>query len=110
MQIDWKPTSDRVIVEVKKVQVEQKGILLADKGHGDDRTMEGTVLQVGKGRLVDGELIPVELNVGDKVLFNEHAGTDISVDADGEKHSGYQEGKNMTYIKIMIEDSILAIL
>lgn len=76
-----RPLGDRVVV--KPVEREEKtkgGIILPDTA-SKERPMEGTVLAVGEGRRDDdGKLIPMNVKVGDKVLFAKYSGTEFKMD------------------------------
>jgi chaperonin GroES len=91
-----RPLHDRLIV--KRVESEQKskgGILIPDTAK--EKPQEGKVIAVGKGRRTDeGELLPLEVHKGDRVLFAKYSGSDI--DIDGEEHI------------IIREDDVLAVL
>lgn len=75
-----KPLGDRVMVEV--AQEEEKtvgGIVLASAAKEKPQT--GTVIAVGEGRTLDnGELAPVPVKVGDVVLFEKYAGSEVKYD------------------------------
>jgi len=72
-----RPLGDRVLVEPS--QREEKtpaGIVLPDTAK--EKPQEGTVIAVGSGALnKDGQRIPLEVKVGDRVLFSKYAGTEI---------------------------------
>ena len=78
MQI--KPLRDNVWV--KRLQTESKtagGIIIPDTAK--EKPMEGEVLAVGEGaRNKDGDLIPVSVKVGDRIVFGKWAGTEIDQD------------------------------
>jgi len=79
MSISFKPLGDRVVIElVKREEKTAGGIVLPDSAK--EKPMEGTVLAVGKGaKDNNGNLIPMELKAGDKVIFGKWAGTEIKV-------------------------------
>ena len=91
-----RPLQDRIIV--KRVEEDDKtkgGIIIPDSAK--EKPAEGEIIAVGKGRVKeDGKVQPLELKVGDKVLFSKYGGTDIKID--GEEHL------------IMREDDILGII
>jgi chaperonin GroES len=74
-----KPLGDRVFVKVS--QAEEKtsgGILLPDTAK--EKPQVGEVVTVGDGKVNDnGERTPIEVKVGDKVLYSKYAGTDIKL-------------------------------
>jgi chaperonin GroES len=87
---------DRVIV--KRLEEEEKtkgGIIIPDTAK--EKPQEGKVVAVGKGKVTeDGKLIPLDVKVGDKILFGKYSGTEIKIG--GEEHL------------IMREEDILGII
>ena len=76
----FRPLHDRVLV--KRVEEEQKtkgGIIIPDTAK--EKPMQGEVLAVGPGvRNEDGDLIPMGVQVGDRVLFGKWSGTEVKID------------------------------
>ena len=76
----FRPLHDRVAV--KRVEEERKtrgGIIIPDTAK--EKPMQGEVLAVGAGaRNEDGDLIPMGVKVGDRVLFGKWSGTEVVVD------------------------------
>jgi chaperonin GroES len=91
-----RPLNDRVIV--KRLEEEETtvgGIIIPDTAK--EKPQQAKVIAVGKGRTLDnGQLIPLTVKEGDRVLFGKYAGTEIKID--GDEHL------------IMREDDILAIV
>jgi len=91
-----RPLQDRVIV--KRLEEEEKtkgGIIIPDTAK--EKPQEGKVIAVGKGKMTeDGKLIPLDVKVGDKILFGKYSGTEIKIE--GEEHL------------IMREEDILGII
>ena len=77
-----RPLHDRVIV--KRLEEERKtasGIVIPDTAA--EKPDQGEVLAVGPGKKnEDGKLSPVDVKVGDKILFGKYAGTTVKVDGD----------------------------
>ncbi|MDN5363437.1 MAG: chaperonin GroES [Eubacteriales bacterium] len=75
-----KPLADRVVV--KPLEVEEKtasGIVLPDTAK--EKPQQGEVVAVGPGRLLDnGQRAPMEVKVGDKVIYSKYAGTEVKVE------------------------------
>ncbi len=90
-----KPLADRVLIEVKEEETKTKGgILLPDTAQ--KKSQKGVVLAVGAGKLAEnGTRLPLEVSVGDEVLFAKYSGTEIE-----------EEGKKFLLIT---ERDILAI-
>ena len=91
-----RPLQDRNIV--KRLEEEEKtkgGIIIPDTAK--EKPIEGKVIAVGKGKKTEeGKLIPLDVKVGDKVLFSKYGGTDIKIDG-------------VEYL-IMREDDILGVI
>ena len=80
--MNLKPLGDRVII--KQDEAEEKtasGLYLASEAKEKPQT--GEVVAVGEGKLdKDGNLIPVPVKVGDKVLYGKYGGTEVTVDGE----------------------------
>jgi chaperonin GroES len=79
-----RPLQDRIIV--KRMEEEEKtkgGIIIPDSAK--EKPLEGKVLAVGNGKILeDGKVRPLDVKVGDRILFGKYAGTEIKID--GEEH------------------------
>ena len=91
-----RPLHDRVIVKrIEEEETTKGGIIIPDTAK--EKPSEGKVVAVGNGKLLDnGNVQPLEVKKGDKILFGKYAGTDIKIE--GEEHL------------IMREDDIIAII
>jgi chaperonin GroES len=91
-----KPLKDRIVI--KRLEGEEKtkgGIIIPDAAK--EKPQEGRVVAVGSGRVTEkGEIVALEVKVGDKVLFGKYSGQEIKID--GEEHI------------LLREDDILAII
>ena len=78
----FRPLHDRVVV--KRVTADQKtagGIIIPDTAA--EKPSEGEVLAVGPGgRDESGKLTPLDVKVGDRVLFGKWSGTEVKIDGD----------------------------
>src|SRR4030088_643932 len=74
------PVGDRVVVKPSEKEEKTKsGIVLPDTAK--EKPQEGIVEAVGTGRLLDnGTKVPLELKVGDKILYAKYAGNEFKVD------------------------------
>ncbi len=74
------PLGDRVVVRPKeKEEVTKSGIVLP--GTAQEKPQEGEVIAVGPGRVLDnGTRLPVELKVGQSVLYSKYAGTEFKIE------------------------------
>jgi len=89
-----KPLGDKVVVEPKAEEEKTaSGILLPDTAK--KKSTEGTVVAVGRGKLVEGKLVEPEVKVGDVVIYSKYGGTEVTI---GDKD----------YV-VLDEDNILAI-
>ena len=90
-----RPLYDRIVI--KRFEGEDKtkgGIIIPDTAK--EKPAEGEVVAVGNGRVLeDGTLRPVDVKVGDRVLFGKYGGTEVQID--GEPHV------------VLREDDVLAI-
>jgi chaperonin GroES len=79
-----RPLQDRVIV--KRIAEEEKtkgGIIIPDTAK--EKPQEGKIVAVGKGKANDdGKIIPLQVKVGEKILFGKYSGSEIKID--GEEH------------------------
>ena len=94
--MSFKPLNDRVLV--KRLESEERtasGLYIPDTAK--EKPSKGEVVAVGPGKHADdGKLVPMAVKVGDMVLFNKYAGTEVKID--GAEHL------------VMREDDILAII
>ncbi len=92
-----KPLYDRVVVKPIEETAEKtpSGIIIPDTAK--EKPSEGKVVAVGEGKLLEnGEIKPLKVKVGDKVIYSKYAGNDIVVDGED--------------LIILREDDILAII
>lgn len=79
-----RPLHDRVLV--KRINEEEKtkgGIIIPDSAK--EKPMEGEIVSVGNGKIAeDGNVRPLQVKTGDRVLFAKYAGTEVKID--GEEH------------------------
>ncbi|MCX7999873.1 MAG: co-chaperone GroES [Leptospiraceae bacterium] len=76
-----RPLEDRVVV--KPIEAEEKtksGIVLPDTAK--EKPQQGEVIAVGPGRYEDGQRIPMEVKVGDKVIFSKYGGTEVKIEGE----------------------------
>jgi chaperonin GroES len=91
-----RPLHDRILVRRIEAQEAAKGgIIIPDTAK--EKPQEGEVLAVGNGRVLEnGTTLPLDVAVGNKILFGKYTGTDIKID--GEE------------VLILREDEVLAVL
>ena len=74
-----RPLGDRVVIKaLPREEVTRSGIVLPDTAK--EKPQEGEVIAVGPGRLDDGERQPMDVKVGDKVLYAKYAGTEFKLE------------------------------
>ncbi|MGY4297657.1 chaperonin GroES [Bradyrhizobium sp. i1.4.4] len=78
----FRPLHDRVVV--KRIEADDKtagGIIIPDTAKTKEKPSQGEVIAVGPGgRDEAGKLIPIDLKVGDRVLFGKWSGTEVKID------------------------------
>jgi len=91
-----RPLSDRIVVKrIEEQETILGGIIIPDSAK--EKPQQAEVIAVGHGkRLEDGKLVPVDVKVGDRILFGKYSGGDITVD--GEEYL------------IMREDEVLGVV
>ena len=79
MAVNLTPLHDRVVVKrIEEKESVKGGIIIPDSAK--EKQQEGEVIAVGGGKREKGELIPLDVNVGDRVLFGKYSGTEIKID------------------------------
>ena len=77
-----RPLHDRIIV--KRLEEERKtagGIVIPDTAA--EKPIRGKIIAVGKGKILeDGKVRPLDVKVGDKILFGKYGGTEVKVDGE----------------------------
>jgi len=91
-----RPLQDRVIIKrMEEEKTSPGGIVIPDSA--TEKPIKGEVVAVGNGLVLDnGEIRPLDLKVGDKVLFGKYSGTEVKLD--GEE------------LEVMKEDDVMAVL
>ena len=89
------PLADRVVVKaLEEAEQMRGGLYIPDTAK--EKPQQGEIIAVGPGRYEEGKRVPMELKVGDKVLYGKYSGTEVTLDGD-------------TYL-ILRESDILAIV
>ena len=76
MSVSIKPLEDRILV--KSVEAEQttaSGLVIPDTAK--EKPQEGVVIAVGPGRFEDGQRLPLDIQVGEKVIYSKYGGTEV---------------------------------
>ncbi len=77
-----RPLHDRVIVKrMEEERMSAGGIVIPDSA--TEKPVQGEVIAVGNGKKLDnGDVRPLDLNVGDRVLFGKYSGTEVKIGGD----------------------------
>ena len=75
------PLEDRIVVKpTEEEEMTASGLVIPDTAK--ERPQEGEVIAVGAGRFEDGQRIPIDVKVGDKVIYSKYGGTEVTVEGD----------------------------
>lgn len=75
-----RPLADRIVVEPKELETKTKGGIFIPDTADKDKPIEGTVLAIGTGKYIDGKMQPLQIKVGDSILFGKYSGTSIKLE------------------------------
>jgi len=77
-----RPLHDRVIVKrLEEDRTSPGGIAIPDTAA--EKPVQGKIVAVGKGKILeDGNVRPLDVKVGDKILFGKYSGTEVKIDGD----------------------------
>ena len=79
MAVNVTPLHDRVLVRrLEEKETAKGGIIIPDTAK--EKPQEAEVMAVGAGKIEKGKRIPVDVKVGDRVLFGKYTGSDIKID------------------------------
>ena len=79
MSVGIKPLEDRIIIQsLDAEQTTASGLVIPDTAK--EKPQEGEVLAVGPGRFEDGQRLPLDITVGDKVIYSKYGGTEVKYD------------------------------
>jgi chaperonin GroES len=75
-----RPLHDRVVIKrMEEERTTAGGIVIPDSA--TEKPIQGEVVAVGNGKITDnGEVRPLDLKVGDRVLFGKYSGTEVKID------------------------------
>lgn len=76
-----KPLGDRIVVKpIEKEEKTKSGIVLPDTAK--EKPQEGEVVAVGPGKYEKGERVPMEVKVGDRVIYSKYGGTEVKIEGE----------------------------
>ena len=79
--MNLKPLGDRVVIQVSKEEEKMIGGILIP-GSAKEKPQEGLVAAVGEGAWFEGKRVPMDVKLGDKVIYSKYAGNEIKVDGE----------------------------
>src|SRR5260370_12923837 len=80
MTVNITPLHDRVLVRrLEEKETAKGGIIIPDTAK--EKPHEGEVMAIGAGKIEKGHRIPLDVKVGDRILFGKYTGNDINIDA-----------------------------
>ncbi len=81
VSVSIKPLEDRVLVKpLDAEQTTASGLVIPDTAK--EKPQEGEVLAVGPGRFEEGQRLPLDVSVGDKVVYSKYGGTEVKYDGE----------------------------
>jgi len=79
VNVNVAPLHDRVLVRrLEGKEIAKGGIIIPDTAK--EKPQEGEVMAVGAGKIEKGKRVPLEVKVGDRILFGKYTGNDITID------------------------------
>jgi chaperonin GroES len=80
-KINVRPLEDRVVIMPSEDSEEMRGgLYIPDTAK--EKPTQGEIVAVGPGRFEKGERVPMDLKVGDKVIYGKYSGTPFTIDGD----------------------------
>jgi chaperonin GroES len=81
MSVSLQPLEDRIVVKPSEgEEMTASGLVIPDTAK--EKPQEGEVLAVGPGRFEDGDRVPLDVKVGDKVIYSKYGGTEVKLGGD----------------------------
>ena len=81
MGVSLQPLEDRIVVKPSEgEEMTASGLVIPDTAK--EKPQEGEVLAVGPGRFEDGNRVPLDVKVGDKVIYSKYGGTEVKLGGD----------------------------
>ena len=75
------PLADRVVVKASEEAEQMRGgLYIPDTAK--EKPQQGEIVAVGPGRYEEGKRVPMDLKVGDKVLYGKYSGTEVTIDGE----------------------------
>ena len=81
MSVSLQPLEDRIVVKPSEgEEMTASGLVIPDTAK--EKPQEGEVMAVGPGRFEDGNRVPLDVKVGDKVIYSKYGGTEVKLGGD----------------------------
>jgi chaperonin GroES len=81
MSVSLQPLEDRIVVKPSEgEEMTASGLVIPDTAK--EKPQEGEVIAVGPGRFEDGSRVPLDVKVGDKVIYSKYGGTEVKLSGD----------------------------
>jgi chaperonin GroES len=81
MSVSLQPLEDRIVVKPSEgEEMTASGLVIPDTAK--EKPQEGEVIAVGPGRFEDGNRVPLDVKVGDKVIYSKYGGTEVKLAGD----------------------------
>ena len=75
------PLADRVVIKaLEETESMRGGLYIPDTAK--EKPQQGEIVAVGPGRFDEGKRVPMDVKVGDKVLYGKYSGTEVTIDAE----------------------------
>lgn len=75
-----RPLLDRVVIEAREAETTTAGGIVIPDTADKDKPIQGKVIAVGTGRYIEGKMQPLQVKIGDQVLFGKYSGTNVKFD------------------------------
>ena len=75
-----RPLADRIVVEPKELELKTAGGIVIPDTADKDKPIQGVVRAIGTGKYIDGKIQPLQVKVGDEILFGKYSGTTVKLD------------------------------
>ena len=76
-----RPLGDKLVVKVKEEETKtSSGIVLPDSAQ--EKPQQGEVIAVGSGEVIDGKKVPLDVRVGDQVIYSKYSGNEVKVEGE----------------------------
>ena len=91
------PLGDRVVLkQLEAEETTKSGIVLP--GQSKEKPQQAEVIAVGPGGIVDGKEVPMQVKVGQKVIYSKYAGTEVKLE-DDEEYIVVKQNDNLAIVK-----------